>query len=433
MGSAVPANSQKGRPAVSAVCGTGRAPNHFKAQSSIMNISALAMVSANEQNKEERQKVQYLDDLEERLKHFYHWRLALMVFVQKFSTVLDNKRRLYFGMNRKMILDPSPTLSCYGPISTTPSYYVARNFASEQGMILEISSMYPRLGMCHAFNASLMSEYPEEQEYLIGHIYMRINRISIKEPGQYLPVNSKLRLAFFAIHLFQRQIFSMGEYLEHILDAFLCLQVFNCASNNNNNARDLFASVLKKDRSPFYQFLSAIFECKKKKQPLKVMPPGVIKMEEKEKERKNHIFYILIKKFHDFCVSPNRRQIVKIDCISEGLKPYFLDEDEKWIVSFDKVLFLYPNLKQIHFLNLYKFDNAALEKLIAAVQRKDCQLEKIKFLYCVHSGSLSDYEHFYDPDSLDNKLMNQLNDLKWKVSYERNEKTKFVINIKKRN
>jgi len=444
---AVPANSQKGRPAINPLrrtstgtVGNTRAPTHFKGQSSMMDVSALAMVSGN--FKGSRAETEHQQDLVQRLEAFYHWRLAVMVFIDKFSS-LDHKKPVYFGVNQRMILDPTPTLSYFGPVSTSKSYHVATTFAKAKGMVLEVSSMYPRLGMCKGFNASLMSDYPEEQEYLLGHIYMRILKVGIQlKEEDYFNVATKVRLAFFAIHLFQRQIFSMDHHLEHLLDAFLCLQVFNCASNNNNNnhnARDLFAAVLEKDRNRFYQFLSTIFERKKKKQPLKVMPPGVIKMGDKEKERSNHLFYILIKKFQHFCAFPNRRQIVKIDCISEGLRPYFLDSigrphiDQQWIVSFDKVLFLYPNLKQIHFLNLYKFDNAALEKLIAAVQRKDCQLEKIKFLYCVHSGSLSDYEHFYDPDSLDNKLMNQLNDLKWKVSYERDEKTKFVINIKKRN
>merc|ERR1712130_745833 len=99
------------------------------------------------------------------------------------------------------------------------------------------------------------------------------------------------------------------------------------------------------------------------------MPPGVIKLSDDELKRKNGIFYILIKQFQSFCESPNRRQIMRIDTISPKLKPYFLDEDDKkeesgddgqWIVSFDKLSFSFPNLKQIHFLNFYRFDNEIL-------------------------------------------------------------------------
>merc|ERR1712154_148259 len=79
-----------------------------------------------------------------------------------------------------------------------------------------------------------------------------------------------------------------------------------------------------------------------------------------------------------------------------------------------KVLFLYPNLKQIHFLNLYKFDDEALRRLIAAIQRKDCKLGSIKFVYTAYEGSVNDCQHFYDPDSLDNKLMKKLKEMKRK-------------------
>ena len=167
------------------------------------------------------------DNLMNRLSEFYHWRGALLLFIHKFSSTLDRAKTLFVGVNRKMILDPSATHSFFGPLSTTSSFYVARNFASEQGMILEISSMYPRLGMCNAFNASLVSEYPEEQEYLVGHIYLRINQIHIKEPPEYIHIDSKLRLAFFTIHLFQRQIFSMDSYLVQYLVAFIEFQLFN--------------------------------------------------------------------------------------------------------------------------------------------------------------------------------------------------------------
>jgi len=437
---AVPANSQKGRPAINPLRGNNtRAPTHFKGQSSMMDVSALAMVSENFKGTQ-RQRGEHYEDLVKRLEAFYHWRLAVMVFIDKFSS-LDHKKPVYFGVNERMILDPTPTLSYFGPVSTSKSYYVAKKFATAKGMVLEVSSMYPRVGMCKGFNASLMSDYPEEQEYLLGHIYMRIRKVGIRlKIDDYVNVATKVRLAFFAIHLFQRQIFSMDHHLEHLLDAFLCLQVFNCGSNNNHNARDLFAAVLEKDRNRFYQFLSTIFERKKKKQPLKVMPPGVIKMGDKEKERKNHLFYILIKKFQHFCAFPNLRQIVKIDCISEGLRPYFLDSigrpyiDQQWIVSFDKVLFLYPNLKQIHFLNLYKFDDEALRRLIAAIKLKDCKLGSIKFVYHDFEGSVHCCKHFYNPDLLDKKLMKKLDDLKWKVSYPKKiNGAKFVIKIQRRN
>merc|ERR1712062_496843 len=108
-------------------------------------------------------------------------------------------------------------------------------------------------------------------------------------------------------------------------------------------------------------------------------------------------------------------------------------EDGQWMVSFDKLYYLFPNLKQIHFLNQYRFDNVALKRLIEWIDHKDCKLEQIKFLYYDYSGSLNDNEHFYDPDLLDKELLQRLKELKWKISYpkKRNLGKGFVIRIQK--
>eukprot|EP01083_Nonionella_stella_P257526 881389_1 len=59
-------------------------------------------------------------------------------------------------------------------------------------------------------------------------------------------------------------------------------------------------------------------------------------------------------------------QIIKIDTISDGLKPYFLDESSAkdihnkrilWNISFDKIRASVPNAQEIHFLNQYTFKN----------------------------------------------------------------------------
>eukprot|EP01083_Nonionella_stella_P072597 195783_1 len=77
---------------------------------------------------------------------------------------------LYHGVNQKMILNPSATQSFDGPLSTTSSYQVAATFAKSRGMILSITSQFPRLQMCKAFDASIISGYPAEQEWLIAHL-----------------------------------------------------------------------------------------------------------------------------------------------------------------------------------------------------------------------------------------------------------------------
>merc|ERR1712154_372085 len=171
-------------------------------------------------------------------------------------------------------------------------------------------------------------------------------------------------------------------------------------------------------------------------------------MSDEERIRKNGIFYILIKKFQQFCEFPNKRQIVKIDCVSDKLKPYFLDkadtefDDEKetanddqiqWNVSWKKLSFLFLNLKQVHFLNSYRFDNVALDRLVEWVENDRCKLDQIKFIYNDYIGDLDDYQHFFDPKKLDKKQLLKLEGLKWKLSYpqSRNNRRGFVMKLQK--
>eukprot|EP01084_Bolivina_argentea_P026282 48850_1 len=171
-------------------------------------------------------------ELEQRLKEFYHWRGKLLMFINKFASILKptyydkiQKKEcefiLYHGINGKMILNPSSTLSFYGPLSTTSSYYVAQTFATDKGMILSISSQYPKLKICNAFNASTISDYPEEQEWIIGHIYLRIRKIYIKSIPQYIYMDTNIRLSFFVIHLFRQQMFSFDNNLQYHIIPFI--------------------------------------------------------------------------------------------------------------------------------------------------------------------------------------------------------------------
>ena len=431
---------------------------------SLLDVHAPASPSS-ERSPESSSKSENEMELEQRIMDFYHWRGGLLVFINKFATILAPEQTLYFGVSRKMILAPSPTHQFFGPLSTSLSYYVARNFASETGMILRISSQYPRLGMCNAFNASLMSEYPEEQEYLVGHCYLRVREIHIKQPPEYIHIDSKLRLAFFAVHLFQRQMFSVDAHLVQYLAAFVKIHLFDVEnisttdtqrkeSKKRRPSTTLENMELISNQRPcsFYQYLLKVLDPTKR---ANAVPPGVIKMSNEERIRKNDIFYILIKKFKEFCEFPNQRQIVKIDCVSEDLKQYFLDKDTKaavpstvststngtdekrddeqgvvqWNVSFKKLSFLFPNLKQVHFLNLYRFDNMALDRLVKWSEDPRCKLEQIKFIYIDYAGDLDDYQHYFDHNQLNKKQMEKLEKLKWKVSKQKG--TGFVMKLQR--
>eukprot|EP01084_Bolivina_argentea_P136608 240586_1 len=100
--------------------------------------------------------------LEKRLSQFYHWRGKLLIVLNKFGTKLnqENNMILYHGVNAKMIIRPNQTYGFNGPLSTSASYHVARTFATAKGMVLKITSHFPRLNYCNAFDASLISDYP---------------------------------------------------------------------------------------------------------------------------------------------------------------------------------------------------------------------------------------------------------------------------------
>eukprot|EP01083_Nonionella_stella_P251272 867110_1 len=146
-------------------------------------------------------------DLENRLSEFFHWRTGLLIAINKYGQKIDQHTMvLYHGVNSKMILNPAETMAFSGPLSTTSSYHVAKQFATAKGMVLKITSQYPRLRICRAFDASLISDYPEEQEYLIGSIYMRVLEVrtrpittNIMDPELWkkAPLASKMRVVFF--------------------------------------------------------------------------------------------------------------------------------------------------------------------------------------------------------------------------------------------
>ena len=120
-----------------------------------------------------RQNQTQREELQTRIEAFFHWRGALMIVLNKFGTRwsdMEDVEALYTGIDRKMGISSTAAFSFYGPLSTSSNYYVAKGFATEKGMVLKIASRFPRLNYCTAFQASLLSDYPEEQEWLIGHM-----------------------------------------------------------------------------------------------------------------------------------------------------------------------------------------------------------------------------------------------------------------------
>merc|ERR1711920_1181890 len=118
-----------------------------------------------------------------------------------------------------------------------------------------------------------------------------------------------------------------------------------------------------------------------------------------------------------------RRQILKLDCISENLKPYFMNRNngDAWTVSFEKISRLFPKLKQIPFMNSYRFDDETLKRLVDWLQRDECKLEQIKFMYYNYNGSLDEKSYFVDESRLNTELLSKLKVLKWRLSFDKNK------------
>eukprot|EP01083_Nonionella_stella_P093401 261745_1 len=133
-------------------------------------------------------------------------------------------------------------MAFFGPLSTTSDYNIAKLFATEKGMVLEITSRFPRLQMCSAFDVSNISDFHSEREHLIGFIYLRVLKVRTRpivsdvsnhDLWKQAPLESKTRVLFFSIHLFNEQMFSMSTHLEYYLVQFLKCNRMECCEHRD--------------------------------------------------------------------------------------------------------------------------------------------------------------------------------------------------------
>merc|ERR1712228_117043 len=288
-----------------------------------------------------------------------------------------------------------------------------------------------------AFNASVLSDYPEEQEYLIGDIYLRLMHVStwtmMTSSDNFdnlanIPLASFTRAVFFVIHIFREQIFSMSENLENFLAMFIELHLME-------KKKEIF-----KVRNE-YQLQSKIHGEWLGQQ---VYVDRKLKyVNNKDEFRQKKVLKILWNKFNQFRELPNMKQIIKIDIVSDRLKPYFFDELEnvniktkkkRFAVSFEKITNLFENVREIHFINEYKFDNVIMRKLIKQIKKKENKLESVKFLYYDYKDNRNknmrsipnDSFKFYHPEKVQSeKLLN----VGWELKHQPNGKAGYKINI----
>ncbi len=133
-------------------------------------------------------------------------------------------------------------------------------------MVLEITTQFPELGLCRAFDASLISDYSEEKEQLVSFAYLRIKTVftrplhkewtTFEDMNSHemneckVAVSSKARSIFFAVHLFRQCIYSMSVHLEYWLTSFLYRECgYNELKDNRDNgciSKTAFVNTLQK-------------------------------------------------------------------------------------------------------------------------------------------------------------------------------------------
>merc|ERR550525_2018717 len=158
-----------------------------------------------------------------------------------------------------------------------------------------------------------------------------------------------------------------------------------------------------------------------------------------------HLENVWILKFREILECPNERQCVKFDSISPILKRFFMEYskkkdidtgERKWTISFEEILTVYPNVKELHFMNEYRFDDGVLQRLIEQIERKGNPLRKVVFLYFDYkdsgdgSGKPIGSSTFQDPGYLEAKLLNKLQGkLGWRMKAGSSDLTGYKITL----
>eukprot|EP01084_Bolivina_argentea_P105311 188546_1 len=112
-----------------------------------------------------------IDGLITKHSNFAHLGRLLRECVDLYGTEIRVISRLYYGINNCMEFKAS-NARIKGPISTTTEYTVAVNFASSNGMILELFNAPQStraLGTCSSFACQFLSDFKNEQEvFFVG-------------------------------------------------------------------------------------------------------------------------------------------------------------------------------------------------------------------------------------------------------------------------
>ena len=272
-----------------------------------------------------------------------------------------------------------------------------------------------------------------ENDYLLNCPDVRIVKVITVDVSLEDAPASLTRRWYFVLQLFSEQIFSMEPHLEIFLALALAHLRKECCANKekyiekygkieyegwNAMLMDTHRRRHKKDKKSKHQRVGSntLFSPKSQSELI-------------------HLEDFWIRRWNQIRECPNERQCVKFDRISDILKRFFMDKtdevdtetnERKWTISFKEITSIWPNVKELHFMNEYRFDNGVLQRLIDQIKppsnkRKDNTLRKVVFLYFDYlecddgSGKPMESDKFMNPEGLDEKLRDKLLKLGWKI------------------
>eukprot|EP01083_Nonionella_stella_P045728 122665_1 len=297
---------------------------------------------------------------EERLCYFSHWRRLLTVAIAKYGTLLKY-RVFYHGINKIMKLDIHPTKRCHGPFSATPDVEIARGFATKDGVILKMMSKFPRLDTDYFFNASEISAYPDEKEYLIGCMYTRIlcvqlgcSELTINDlsPSQLDQFN-----CFIISSLIKHDLYCYGPYLEILFDALLM--------TDERYGTDYLSTKTFWRTQPHGFHPSD--DLRNDVGRISRMIPSIVRSAFKSMRYK--------------------KRVLKLDQISDGMRPLFYDATSGQL-SMSKVTKFAPNIGQLHLYEEYEINNDFVTDLL----QSNSNIDTIKVFKYAFDGSSDQFE-----------------------------------------
>lgn len=283
---------------------------------------------------------------------------------------------------------------------------------------------------------------------------MNLERLkSANERLQSLPLDSYRKELFFAIHLFREQIYSVNKPLAIKLATYLSMNRKECCTHkarysgkylenmvNFNKLEPIF--VVRLQIAHYFGSDHAVSDphFAAKQQSFKESLDSKLDMTEPQKMQMDSalrmapVFGAII---NEICQETTS---VTFDVICDILKRFFMEQSNdidiktgkpKWIISFDEILTVYPNLEIIHFLNEYQFNDEVLRKLIGKIeQKKRNNLKRITFTYYDYEGDIpSDSAVFMDPTYLDEALMKRLRKRGWELQHGLNGRTGYSIKL----